>query len=164
MNQKMGEICYIEIWNFNDNKPFVIKLNLHKKFYNNSQIGYKQVTKTNDFKLAKAVCDDTSFLLVADISGFNDMRKEFITNEAGKQDMDKFNKWYNTEMDKYLYISDENGNIYHRSHEKPIAYVPVDNLDRITAFFNINDKKLTPKMYIHIIVDGMEKIIELNKK
>ena len=164
MNQKMGDICYIEIWDLNDNKPFIIEFNLSKNFYKDSQIEYKQVNKANDFKLDKAVCDDTSFLLVAEISGFDEMRKNFITSEDGKTDMDKFNEWYNNEMDKCLYISDENGNNYYHSNEKTTVYVPIGNLDRITAFYNITDKVATEKLYIHIIIDGTEKIIELDKK
>lgn len=163
MNQKMGDICYIEIWDLNDNEPFILELKLPENFYKHSQIEYKQITRTNDFKLNKAVCDDTSFLFVAEISGFNDMRKKFITTEDGKTEMNKFNEWYNSEMDKCIYISDENGNNYYYSREKSTAYVPVENLDRITITFDLNCNTATCKLFVHTIINGKSKVIELKK-
>ncbi len=164
MNCKMGNICYIEIWNLNDEIPFVIELNLPTDFYANSKVEFKQITRTNKFKLNKAVCDDTSFLFVAEISNFYDIMKEFITNDDGKTDIDKLSKWYDSEIDKYIYISDENENVYYTMKQKSSSYIPINNLDRVTFIFSIPTSSITPKLFIHVVIDGEAEVIVLSEK
>lgn len=163
MDCKMGDICYIEIWNLNNEIPFVIELDLPTDFYTNSQVEFKQITKTKNVKVDKAVCDDTSFLLVAEISDFYDTMKKFFTTDDGKTDIEKLSEWYDSEMDEYIYITDENENVYYTMKLKSSSYIPTDKLDRVTFIFDINTSKVTSKLFIHVKIDNKIEIIELQK-
>lgn len=164
MNQQMGNICYVELWDPKGNDTILIELDLPKNFYQNSQIEYKQMIKSDIFKSNVAICDDKAFLLVAEIDGFNDMRNDYITGENGKMDMKKFNEWLDNEMEKRIYISDGSGEKYFYLHNKPISFVPVNNSDRVALFFNLNSSNTTESIYVHLNLDDSEKIIELRAK
>lgn len=164
MNRKMSDICYIEIWNLNNEIPLVIELNLPNDFYTNSQIEFEQITKNKKFKLNKAVCDDTSFLFIAEVYGFYDTMKNFTTTNNGKTDIDNLVKWYDGEIDKYIYISDENGNNYYISKEKSFSYIPIKKLDRITFTFDITSDVVTSKLFVNLLIDNKKEVIELNKQ
>lgn len=121
---------------------YVFEIDLPERFYDRNEMEYKVATEVDGFKLVRGVVTETGFTFVADIDGMYEMI------------VDK--NW--EEITEYCHITNERGEKF--GIESGWGGYP----GRFKTTYSMTMNDATEKLYVHTMINGEEKIIELIRK